>query len=358
MGAYLEELRSHLTGLDPKRIDEIISEARSHLECCAAQLRAGGMSEEEANAEAVRTFGDPRRMAGDLRQGNEHHRRPLAIRAFGAVAIAFGSVIAVSALVSSAAYAKLFVASVVTPLTGLDVASTTPIVSYAAYCWIALLTGIVGGRRFWWVSPLPLLVFTGAFLLTRLASPWSSAGVNWSAFALSTLVRCAVFTAIMGGLSWLGSRLPARRRLSTAITVVCVSVVAAIWVGGFVVPGVTPGRTGVEIWHLGLLVAAAVPVMLAFVVACHRDCFLSRQAFIAAVRNVCGIGLLAVIALALAFYGEGRSTLGKAQPAFTIAGLACVAGLVYVAGLVHSLAHTVWTRSAGGASPSPEDSSE
>ncbi len=60
---YLAQLRAHLTDLDPKRADEIIAEARTHIESRAAQLRAGGVSDGEAAAEAARTFGDPSEVA-------------------------------------------------------------------------------------------------------------------------------------------------------------------------------------------------------------------------------------------------------------------------------------------------------
>ena len=73
---YLSELRSHLTDLHPKRADEIIAEARTHLESRAAQLRAAGVGEDEAIGEALAAFGDPARMAKDLIANNSRHRRP------------------------------------------------------------------------------------------------------------------------------------------------------------------------------------------------------------------------------------------------------------------------------------------
>jgi hypothetical protein len=338
---YLGQLRSHLTDLDAKRADEIVAEVRTHIESRAAQLRAGGMGEDEAEVEAARTFGDPALVADGLKQGNQHHRRPVALRAVGALVIAFGSILALAWLIGVAG--ALSRTGTITLPTGLDSESTTRIVKWVGYCCIALLTGIVGGRRFWWTAALPGLVMIGGALLALSLSP-PTVRAELGISLLRTLVSGAAFTAIMASLSWLGSRLP-RRRLSIAITIVCGSVVGVIWVGVLVLTVAASEGTGVGVWYYGMLVAAVMPVIVALLIAGRRDRFLSREAFIAALSGLCGLGLLFAMALALMSYDEFGSAFGHALPPLAVAGLVCVAGLLA------SLVYTVRTRSAAGASP-------
>ena len=322
---YLTQLRAHLTDLHPKRADEIVAEARTHLESRAAQLRVGGMDDIEASAEAARTFGDPSQVAQDLIQSNARHRRPVALRVVAALVTAFGSIFVLSSLVSWVVI--LSEMGVVTLPADLDLESTTWIVTYLGYCGIALLTGIVAGRRFWWIATLPGFLVVGFSLLVHLLL-LPAAGVKSGASLLGTLAWGVVFAVIMASLGWLGSRLPRRRRLSTAITIVSGSVVGLIWVGLVVLVVAASKKTEAVAWYSGSLLAAVMPVALALLIAGRHDRFLRRETFIALLSTVCGIGLLLTIGTALIFVGEGPGALRQAQPWITIAALASALGLL------------------------------
>ena len=342
---YLTQLRSHLRDLDPKRADEIIAEARTHLESRAAQLRAGGMESGEATAEALCTFGDAVRVAHDLLESNAAHRRPVALRAVAAFVIAFGSIFVLGALLPHAA---ALIVGVITLPRGLDPEYATRIVNWVAYCCIALLTGIVGGRRFWWIAALLGFVMIGFSLFALYVVPptvWADSGLS----LLRTLVSGAVFAVIVASLGFLGSRLPPRRHLSVAITIVSGSVVGLIWVG-LVVFAVAGMRKMEGAWYHGVLIPTVMPVIVALLIAGRRDRFLSREAFIAALSGICGLGLVCAVALALMLSTALYSTLHPALLPIKIAGLVCAAGLFSI------LLYTVRTRSTAGSSFPPADS--
>jgi len=71
---YLSELRSHLADLDAERADEIVAEARSHLEDERARLHAAGVGWAEAEAKAVSALGLPGSLGVELSTANHHHR--------------------------------------------------------------------------------------------------------------------------------------------------------------------------------------------------------------------------------------------------------------------------------------------
>ena len=342
---YLAQLRAHLTDLDPKRADEIVAEARTHLESRAAQSRAGGMSEEEASSEAARTFGEPAQVAVDLLAGNRRHRRPVALRAVGAFVTSFGSI-----------FTLFFVIAIVSVLSrtgrftlpaGLDLEPSTRTVKWVAFCCIALLTGIVGGRRFWWIAALPGFVMIGwALFAFSVIPPTVRAESGLSLPRM--LVSGAGTAAMMASLGWLGSRLPRRRRLSTAITIVSGSVVGLIWVGLVVFVVAASIETEAGAWYFGYLLAAVMPVIVALLIAGRRDRFLSRHAFIAALSGLCGLGLLVAVALALLSDEMRMASRHMSRPLV-------VAGLICIAGLLASLVYTVRTRSTAGASLPPAE---
>jgi len=70
---YLSEIASQLN-LDPTRKQDIVEELRSHLEEATAELRAGGLGEEESLAAAIRKFGSSREVGRML---NRLHGEPL-----------------------------------------------------------------------------------------------------------------------------------------------------------------------------------------------------------------------------------------------------------------------------------------
>ncbi len=222
----------------------------------------------------------------------------------------------------------------------------TKVVNWVGYCGIALLTGIVGGRRFWWIAALPGFVLIGFSLIVRLFL--LPDGVELGTSLLRTLVTGAAFTAMMASLGFLGSRLPRGRRLSTAITIVSGSVVGLIWVGLVVFAVAASIKTGVWVWYYGTLVTAVMPMIVALLIAGRRDRLLGRETFIASVSGLCGLGL--VFAVALALYNESHSALRFPLGPLTMAGLVCVAGLFAI------LVYTVRTRRTASASLPPAES--
>jgi len=349
---YLTQLRSHLRDLDPRRADEIVAEARTHLQSRAAQLQAAGLDADQAASQAARSFGEPAHVAADLRAANQHHRRPVALRAVAAFVIAFSSVFALSVLLLTVVLS--LVAGVFTLPANLDLVSTILIVylvGLVGYYCIALLTGIVGGRRFWWIVSLPGFVMIGCALLALSVLANASTGRIESGVPLvGLLAPVAVFAAIVASLSFLGSRLPRGRRLSIAITIISGSVVGLIWVGLGVLLVAASTITHEQIWEgeawqYGVLFAVVMPVVVAFLIAGRRDRFLSRGAFIASMSGLFGVGLLLAAAAAGLFYYEGLAPVFLATPI-----------LVCFAGLLAMLIYTVGTRSTDAASLPPTES--
>jgi len=324
---YLTQLRSHLTDLDPKRADEIIAEARTHLESRAAQLRVGGMDDIEANAEAARTFGDPSQVAQDLIRGNSRHRRPIALRVVAAIVITFGTSLALGLLVLGMVVLSregetMLPANLATGAAG--------IVRLVGFCGLGLLTGIVGGRRFWWIAALPGCAMIAWVLLSlSLTSSTVRAESGLSVVTVvSALVPFAVFPALMLSLAWLGSRLPRPGRLSVSLTVIAGSVVGLIWLGAIMVlvtvSRLNQAKAG-EVWDYVALAAIVMPVVLAFLIAGRRDRFLSRGAFISSVSGILGICLLLS-----ALVAGARWDIGPAPGLLAIPILFCFTGLVAI----------------------------
>ncbi len=339
---YLAQLRAHLTDLDPKRAEEIVAEARTHVESRLQQLRASDMESGEATAEALRAFGEPARVAHDLLESNAAHRRPVALRAVAALALSLGSSLALSVVLSSAYFVERVVTGTIMPLTGLGLTTTMIAISYALSVFVALLTGIVAGRRFWWIAAAPPVVSAGFLLLVRLFFSGPSVAVGWG-FGIRLLVMTPLSAAAFAGVGWLGAHLPARRPLFIALKALCVTVVVLLWLG---VASTWGNLSAGSLWlYLGLSIVCLVPVLALFLVAGRRDGWLSRDALIAVVSTVCALGLLFAIGTALIFAGEGPGALRYAQPWLTIAALTC--GLGLLAALIY------WRRTQPEPSPRP-----
>jgi hypothetical protein len=84
--AYLKKLRAALD-VSPQRADEIVAEARTHLEAKAAELEASGLNHGEAVQEAMASFGKAREMAEQLTQANGGGRTYWALRVALGVAV-------------------------------------------------------------------------------------------------------------------------------------------------------------------------------------------------------------------------------------------------------------------------------
>jgi len=84
--SYLSEVSAHLGALPPKRRAEELREMRAHLENAVIVSRDMGRSEAEAAANAIRQFGTPQDLGGNLvwawRRGRSLDRKSF----FGAIA--------------------------------------------------------------------------------------------------------------------------------------------------------------------------------------------------------------------------------------------------------------------------------
>ena len=328
---YLSELRSHLTDLHPKRADEIVAEARTHLESRAAQLQAAGLNADQAASEAARTFGDPSQVAQDLVQGNTRHRRPAALRVVAALVIGCGSFVAVNTLINSPFVRWEVIAGVIRRLTGLGWNPATALVECVPMVVPMLLVGIIGGRRFWWLAAVPIPVavvqdLTGFFL----RSPWAT-HIPWTRYLARMLPWSIVYAAFFLAIAWLGARLSARTLAGRAVSVLSSLAVLALWLAALASsrPGLATSTGGLgDPEDFGIAILIVLSATIPFLVAARRDRWLSRDAFIVGVSVLCAIGLLYVLGLSFMFSGEGRYGLQEAQPWLTIAALACGLGLL------------------------------
>jgi type II secretory pathway pseudopilin PulG len=78
--SYLSQLRS-LLEVGPRRTQEICEEVRCHLEAQTRALQRSGLGREEAAAQAMRAFGEPKAVARLLAAANSQHHRQQVLRA-------------------------------------------------------------------------------------------------------------------------------------------------------------------------------------------------------------------------------------------------------------------------------------
>jgi hypothetical protein len=316
---YLARLRSHLSDLDPRRAEEIVAELRSHLEARAAELRAGGTEDDEATARAVGSFGDPEQVGRDLLQGNARHRHPSTLRAVAALAVALGHVVALDKFMNSPIGRDHLIAGVIMPLTGLDWGPAAALVEYGIFIPVSILVGMIGGRRFWWLSAAPVVIGTIWFWATVLFRLPPHVEIHWGARLIRFAVHAVPLGALLAGLGWLGSRLLTRRSFGLPIAAICTSTVAALWLAALTAGGGRP-------WDYGMLTLFVLAVIVLLLVAGRRDRWLSRHAFVASVSALCAMGLLLVIALVFVFSRDNRWALREGQPMLTVVAVACIVG--------------------------------
>jgi len=326
---YLSELRAHLTDLHPKRADEIIAEARTHLESRVAQLQTTGMSRDEAVAEAARTFGDPSQVAQDLVQGNTRHRRPATLRALGALAIALGAAFALAGLYATPECWKspslLFVAH----HTGLALEPAGWLLLLIQLLPAAYLAGVVGGPRFWWLAGAPGAFWIGfcwtASLLSGRLQPAPTLSEQLR-YALIVPGLAALVLAATGrlGVGLAASRSRLLRRAAQAITAICAAYVLSL---GLLALG--RALDSPEAQSLGA--AVAVPVALIFAAAARHDRRLDPRAFAILFAGVSAAGILLVGTVALFFLSLGVSlgVLGQhTAPSLAVAAVTSALGLL------------------------------
>ncbi|MFB3881219.1 MAG: permease prefix domain 1-containing protein [Armatimonadota bacterium] len=207
---YLETLRSALE-VDAKRADEIIAEVRSHLEARAVELASSGMSRDEATGEAVRGFGEPGRVAGELLRANSRHRQTRPVAVVSGLAAAFIGVLSAFSLLEDA-YQPLDLggqALWVLAMIALSVPS-------------ALLAGLCAGRRWCWVAAAPVVGW-GLVLWAMIAAAVLSVGAStyrgWRDEAVLAGVLTLVGGPVLAGSGLLGSTFRSQRAARVAVSV-------------------------------------------------------------------------------------------------------------------------------------------
>jgi len=155
---YLVHLRAALDVDDP-RADEIIAEARGHLQAQAQELEEGGMSREEAVAEAVRIFGEPESVAEQLRRANGRFRAFSLGRLLLSMAVAFALISATDAVSDHLVDLSRLGLNLTLPEP-----REAPALSEAAKIGIVFLAfflpaAILAGRRHWWIPSALMSVY-------------------------------------------------------------------------------------------------------------------------------------------------------------------------------------------------------
>jgi hypothetical protein len=337
---YLSRLRSHLD-LPPERADEIVAEVRSHLQARAAELVAAGMSHDEATAEAVRTFGEPDQIARQLLQSNARHRRPQVLRALGAVAISLGSGFALAALYGSAESREAPSIRLMMSVTGLDWFNAGWLLLPLALIPPALLSGMAGGRRFWWLASAPALFWIGlcwvATAITRRLQP----GANVREQLLYALIVPTLAALLFAGFGWLGARLTGARAVRVRAIGYVFGIGAAAYGLWLAVSALALSLDSPE--ALGIAAAIAQPAALMLLGGAVLDGRVSRRAFATLWTGVCAVSLAVVAMWVTLWVGAGGGLNGW----FVFAACESLTGLAAIA--VHrSLVHRRPTTPAEG----------
>ncbi len=235
---YLSELRSHLTDLDPRRADEIVAETRSHLAAEAAKLRTLGASPEDAEAEAVRAFGDPIQLAVRLTAANSRHSSTGAFRTLASVAILWGTIFAV------------FIGRDVWERLPIHLLATLGVLVAPA----AVVAGMVVGPRRWWIAGLAPALLYGVFVLALAWAELLAGRWQWED-SLGVLLALSVALAA-GAFSFLGARARITERLKY-----WVRVAAVVYFLGISIVAITGLRDTVSLFAVIAVVEAAAGLL-------------------------------------------------------------------------------------------------
>jgi len=341
---YLTQLRSHLTDLDPKRADEIIAEARTHLESRAAQLQAAGVGEDEAIEKALAAFGDPGRVAQDLIDKNSRHRRPAALRSLGALAITLGAAFALAGLSSTPESWNSPSLHFIAHYTGLDLEPAAFLLLLIQLLPAAYLAGVLGGRRLWWLAAAPAAFWIGLCWTASLLSGRLQPAPTLSEQLRYALIVPGLAALVLAATGRVGAGLAASRsrllhRAARALAVICAAYVLSLGL-------VALGRALDSLEAQSLAIVVAVPVALIFVAAARRDRRLDPRTFAILFAGVSAAGLLLVGTVVLFFSSLGVSLGVFGQ--YTAPSLA-VAAVTSALGLLAALIY--WRRTQPEPSP-------
>ena len=328
---YLSRLRSHLD-LPPERADEIVAEVRNHLQARAAELEAGGLSHDEAAAEAVRSFGEPDHIARELLEGNARHRRPQVLRALGAIAVSLGAGFALAVFYGTSESRNALSIRLMMSITGLDWFDAGWLLMVVALVPPALLAGMVGGRRFWWLASAPALFWIGlcwvATAITRRLQP--SANVREQ--LLYALIVPTLAALLFAGFGWLGARLTGARAVRIRAVGYVFGIGGAAYVLWLAVGALLLALDYQE--ACGFVAAVGQTAVLMLLGAALADGRVSRRAFATLWTGVCAVSL-AVVAMWVTLWVDAG---GDLNGWFVFAACESLTGLAAIAvhrALVH-----------------------
>jgi len=280
--AYLAKLRAALD-VSPARADEIVAEARTHLEAKAAELRASGLNREDAARQAVQGFGEPGEMAGQLTKANGRWREFSPFRMLAGIAVMFVATLTVMALAGHGGWLDDRW-SWLNHRAGLAQSSAAMLIWLVLLAPAALVAGMIGGRRHWWVAATPAVLFVVTLPLYAVAM-WAKA-VQLPEGLLHVLVYPVAALLLWGALGRVGARHAASKALRHwAIFVIAplYAVLAAVALGT-ALNGLTAAFMAIIFSEIGIA---------ALLVTAPRECRLE-----AGLRARC-LGALAVLGGAL-----------------------------------------------------------
>jgi hypothetical protein len=334
---YLSRLRSHLD-LPPERADEIVAEVRNHLQARAAELEAGGLSHDEAAAEAVRSFGEPDHIARELLEGNARHRRPQVLRALGAIAVSVGAGFALAVFYGTSESRNALSIRLMMSITGLDWFDAGWLLMVVALVPPALLAGMVGGRRFWWLASAPALFWIGlcwvATAITRRLQP----GANVREQLFYALIVPALAALLFAGFGWLGARLIGARAVLVRAIGYVFGIGGAAYVLWLAVRALALSLDSPE--ALGIAAAVAQPAVLMLLAGAVLDGRLTRGTFVVLFAVTCAATLLAATFWVMLWVDAGADLAALTSPNGWFVFAACesvlgLAGIAVYRALVH-----------------------
>jgi len=275
--AYLDRLRGALD-VSSQRADEILAEARTHLEAKAAELEAGGLSRAEAVRAAIADFGDAEPTAQALTRANGRHRGFSLFRLLLAVGVTAGATATVTGFTGRGDYldALGWAMAARWKVAFEDLAMLAMLVGLIP---AALVAGAIGGRRGWWVAATPA-IFWGFIGFPRMMLHGGPAAV------LQYIVLWpALMVVVLGAMGRLGEAASVHRRARTWV----IAVLAVYLAFGpvLVMPMLPDAR---------FLIAAVVTVQitcLVLLVVAQREDLLTR-------RRLVRLGAMGLMACGLA----------------------------------------------------------
>jgi hypothetical protein len=257
------------------------------------------------------------------------------LRALGAIAISLGAAFAIAKLSGTPESRDSLSFSLVSSFTGLGFEYASLLLMVIALIPAALLAGMIGGRRFWWLSGAPgLFWITFCWTLTltfRQLVPY----MNLREQLLWALALPGISALVLAGIGWLGERLSRRPRIAGMVGLIC-----GLYVIWLALRALSRSFNGLDAF--GIATVTGQPALLIVIVAALRDRLLNRRQFLRAFVGICGLTLLVITLWGLLIYSAGGGAIAFGNPYswFLVAIAESVVGLVVVYGFWRLERHT------------------